>query len=336
MSRLLPTYEDREQRYQADACSALAQAAQMGRVRLEAVVHGHYPGNKLPRSALPGVKTVGFWDAATEQDWGLDWHRNEGIELTLLETGTIDFGVDGSSHRLKPDDLTITRPWQRHRVGAPKVGPGRLHWLILDVGVRHPDEPWRWPGWIVLAKPDLKQLTEYLRHSDQAVWSNAIEVRECFREIANTLTSDRGGDGVSRLTIYVNQLLLAVLEVFRHRAVRLDRSLAGKQHTVELFLKDLKARPELLVRDWTVPAMARACGLGETRFAHYCRLLTNATPLKYLNQLRLDAAADLLRQRPTATVAEVAAECGFTSSRYFATAFQQHFGGTPTAWRRAR
>ena len=34
---------------------------------------------------LPGLKMAGYWDADSDQDWGLPWHRNEGIELTLLE-----------------------------------------------------------------------------------------------------------------------------------------------------------------------------------------------------------------------------------------------------------
>ena len=56
--------------------------------------------------------------------WGLDWHRNEGIEFTWLEQGTLPFATDDVETVLRPGDLTITRPWQRHRVGAPHVTPG--------------------------------------------------------------------------------------------------------------------------------------------------------------------------------------------------------------------
>jgi AraC family L-rhamnose operon regulatory protein RhaS len=102
------------------------------------LVHSHYPGRKLPRGALLGVKSVGFWDAEGRQDWGLQWHRNEGIEVTFLERGASGFAVEQNEFRLRPDDLTVTRPWQRHRVGDPNIGAGRLHWLILDVSVRRP------------------------------------------------------------------------------------------------------------------------------------------------------------------------------------------------------
>lgn len=87
MAKPVPIYRNHEETYQADTCSPLVDAVACGQVRLAALVHGHYPGRKLPSGELPGVKTVGYWDAAQDQAWGLPWHRNEGIELTFLERG---------------------------------------------------------------------------------------------------------------------------------------------------------------------------------------------------------------------------------------------------------
>ena len=158
MRKPVPIYKDHDETYQADTCLPLVEAAAKHRVRIEALVHGHYPGRRLPHGALSGIKTVGYWDADHDQDWGLHWHRNEGVEMTFLESGSSVFAVDGHEYVLHPDDLTLTRPWQRHRVGDPNVGAGRLHWLIIDVGVRRPNQPWRWPGWLLLSRPDLDEL----------------------------------------------------------------------------------------------------------------------------------------------------------------------------------
>ena len=324
-----PTFEDHEQRYEADACRAVVRGVQDGTVKLEALVHGHYPGRKLPRGALPGVKSVGYWDAPHDQDWGLDWHRNEGFELTLLETGRVAFSTGGHQFSLQPDDLTITRPWQQHRVGDPHVRAGRLHWLILDVNVRWPDQSWRWPEWIVLSKSDLDQLTNYLRHNEQPVWSDAVDVRRCFRQIAQAVEADRDGSRLSTLAVRLNELLLLVLDIFRGREVVLDKSLAEKRRTVELFLADLAAEPELLAQEWTVRRMARACGLGETRFAHYCKIVANATPMQYLIDQRLATARRMLEGQPNRPVAEIAGACGFASPQYFATAYRRAFGQAP-------
>jgi len=60
---LPPIYQDHGKTYQADTCAALEQAARQGRVRLEAVARGHYPVRKMAAWALPGVCSVGYWDA---------------------------------------------------------------------------------------------------------------------------------------------------------------------------------------------------------------------------------------------------------------------------------
>ncbi|MBL8179204.1 MAG: cupin domain-containing protein, partial [Bryobacterales bacterium] len=119
MAKPVPIFRGDDQTFQADACLPLVEACRANRVHLEALVHGHYPGKRLPSSALPGLKTVGFWDGAGEQPWGLPWHRNEGVEITWLESGTFSFTVDDREHDLKPGDITVTRPWQLHRVGNP-------------------------------------------------------------------------------------------------------------------------------------------------------------------------------------------------------------------------
>lgn len=329
MSRSVPSFTGRDEKYQADACQGLVRGAAEGRLRLEALVHGHYPGRTLPRDILPSVKSVGFWDAPRGQDWGLDWHRNEGIELTLLETGRLGFATSEHVATLQADDLTITRPWQQHRVGDPRVAAGRLHWLILDVGVRWPDQPWRWPPWIVLSKTDRNEITDFLRHNEQPVWPGCIDARRCFQQIAEAVQRDRDGSSASALAVRLNELLLVVLDVLRGGNVVLDESLAEKRRTVELFLAEISADVALLARPWTVGRMAQACGLGETRFAHYCKMVANMTPMRYLSDQRLLMAARLLRDHPQQTVAQIAAACGFASPQYFATTFKRRFGRAP-------
>lgn len=329
-----PIYQEHGKTYQADTCAPLTQAVQTGLLHTTALVRGHYPGRQLPRHALPGVKTVGFWDARYPQDWGLDWHRNEGVELTFLERGGVDFAVDRHTCQLRPDDLTITRPWQRHRVGNPHVGAGRLHWLILDVGVRRPHQPWRWPAWLVLTKADLRELTHILRHTERPVWRATPEIRHCFQRIAQAVEADRAGNNISMLAAYLNELFVLVLDMCRQRRVPLDESLSSTRRTVALFWADLRQHREHLAEPQTVAGMARQCGLGVTHFIHHTKQLANITPIQYLNRGRLELAAQLLCDDPTRSVLDVALDCGFSSSQYFATLFRRHFGRAPRSFRK--
>lgn len=332
----LPVYRGPSGCWQADACLPLVAAATARKVRFEALVHGHYPGQSLPAHFLRGIKSVGFWEAEHEQDWGLPWHRNEGIELTFLNWGKLGFAVDHREYELHPEALTITRPWQRHRVGLPAVGAGRLHWLILDVGVRSPDQPWRWPEWVVLSPEDKAELTRYILHNEDPVRRATPEIRNCFLQITQALRRGTSELALSELAVYVNELLLSLLRLFRLGESRRRDCSSASLETVELLLKTLRSEPQHLEHEWSVEEMAQKCGLGPTQFTEYVKRITNMTPLEFLRECRLEYAAQLLREQINATVLEVAMAAGFCSSQHFATAFARRFGCTPTEWRRSR
>lgn len=328
----IPIFRDAARNYSADACQPLAAAVAAGQVRLEALRHGHYPGRRCGNGVLPGVKMVGFWHAEVDQHWGLPWHRNEGIEFTFLDSGRVGFAVDEQRFDLIPGDMTFTRPWQRHCVGSPNVTASRLIWLILDVGVRRPDQPWKWPSWIILDARDLRDLTDILRHNEQPVWKANAEIRRCFQAIAQGVEADRDGDHASLLMLRFNDLLLVTLQMFRQNKIHLDHTLSSTRRTVELFLNDLRRHPEHLALQWTLGEMAESCGLRATQFVHHVRSLTNMSPVHFLNECRLEWAARLLKQGKS-SITDIALSCGFSSSQYFATSFARRYGKPPREFR---
>jgi AraC family L-rhamnose operon regulatory protein RhaS len=328
---LLPIYLEHGKTYQPDTCLPLLRGEAEGKIHFHALARGHYPGKKLARGALPGLKTVGFWDANHHQDWGLDWHRNEGIELTFLESGGMPFAVDKADFQLQPDDLTFTRPWQQHRLGNPFISAGRLHWIILDVGVRRPHQSWKWPPWLVLTPADLRQLTTFLRQNEQPVWRAEAEIRRCCQKIAQAVV----GEHLSRLAVCLNEIFVLVLEMFCREKAPLDESLSSARRTVELFWNDLRQNEEHLELQWTVAAMARRCGMGVTHFIHQTKQLVNMTPGHYLTRCRLEAAAKMLLCAPEANITDIALRSGFSSSQYFATQFRRQFDCTPSDYRQS-
>ena len=115
-------FQDKDKVYFADTCEPLKAAAQRDEIYLRGWARGSYPGVPLPQNMLPQLRSIGVWDAARPQTWGLDLHCNEGIEFTYIARGKTAFAVDGKSWLLRKGDLTITRPWQFHRVGNPAIG----------------------------------------------------------------------------------------------------------------------------------------------------------------------------------------------------------------------
>lgn len=319
--------------YHADTCRPVIAAAARGELALHAFARHQYPGTRLPASLLPGLLAVGFWDAHRDQNWGLPTHRNEGLELTFLATGGLAFRAASRPATLAPGDLTITRPWQPHAVGAPHVTAGRLHFLILDLGVRQPHQRWTWPTWLALTPADLRDLTAMLRGNERTVWRAAPEMGDCFaaigRLVAGGTTAPATG---SRLALLIGELLVCLLEILRGRGIARRPALASAERSVAMFLDDLAAHP---AEPWTTETMAEHCGLKRTRFAYYCKRLTNRTPVEHLNYLRVAMARRLIRDQPARPLTEIAFACGFSSSQYFATVFRRVEGIAPRRLRDA-
>lgn len=54
----------------------------------------------------------------------------------------------------------------------------------------------------------------------------------------------------------------------------------------------------------------------------------------YVQLLRLECAANQLIEQPEKSFAQIATDCGFNSSTYFSSRFRQHFGMSPTEFRK--
>lgn len=315
----------------ADNCRALQQAAARGETRLVAWTRGGYPGRPLD-GRLPGVCTIGFWDAPAPQCWGLSRHCNEGIKFAYLAQGSLELDVDGVPHRLSAGDVFIIRPWQLHAIGSPHVGANQLVWMLLDVDMRRPSDRWRWPRWLLWSEADAKRLHDYLALNDRSVLRAPPALAQAFLDIRGILERQTPETGESRMMVAGNAMLLALLDALNAEPPPLDPDAASTRRTVELFLGRL---PLALDQDWRLDDMARECGLSRTRFAHYCRLLTNATPAQHLRRLRLREAERLIREEPDRSVTDIAFACGFGSSQYFSAAYRAEFGVPPGRTRRA-
>src|SRR5262249_55902009 len=124
-----------------------------------------------------------------------------------------------------------------------------------------------------------------------------------------------------------------LMERLRMQEITLDKSLSDSRRSVAIFLDELAQSSDLLTHDWSVQELASACGLGVTRFVHYVRQLKDMTPSRFLNPCRLNGAASIVAAEPDTTITQVAMACGFSSSQYFATAFHQQFGISPSDFR---
>ena len=103
MKTPIPIHKEDHHTYHADTCQPLIGAANAGRIYIEVLARGNYPGWLLPDFALLQVSSVAYWDAKTEQfqyPWTLKTMVRPGImgfglEVTLGKVGVWAVGATG-------------------------------------------------------------------------------------------------------------------------------------------------------------------------------------------------------------------------------------------------
>ncbi len=86
-----------------------------------------------------------------------------------------------------------------------------------------------------------------------------------------------------------------------------------------------------LHRPMSIPALAASAGMGERAFREAFHAIVDASPKRYFSRLRLEKAAELLRQNRY-TVGELADMLSYSSAFHFSRSFKELFGVPPSTY----
>ena len=128
-----PIYTNQDETYQADTCQPLLQAAARERSGSRPWSTAIIPGGRCRVRPCPGSRPSATGTPNEPQTWGLAWHQNEGIELTLLERGSLRIcrrgeGVPAEAERSDGHSALATPStgFAPHRTRPSSLGdPGR-------------------------------------------------------------------------------------------------------------------------------------------------------------------------------------------------------------------
>lgn len=150
-------------------------------------------------------------------------------------------------------------------------------------------------------------------------------------QFADQLVAELDGTGVLKDE--------AVDSLSRLILVRLARQVQGAGRASNPLTPKLLAR----LRDYItahlserilIVDLAREVGLTPNRFALAFSQLTRQSPHQFVLSLRLDRAAQLLRES-TLNLVEVAHDCGFATQQHLCNTMRSHLGTTPGRYRRS-
>lgn len=145
---------------------------------------------------------------------------------------------------------------------------------------------------------------------------DALEAALRFSRAGMPMASDRA----------LNALERALLEI--HAAAE-ELPGSGLDPRIRKVVEYLATLPRA---DFDGSALARRCGLSDSRFAHIFRSQTGTTPQRMLESNRLRAAAQLLRDTQLG-VQEIADAVGYADPFYFSRRFRVEYGTSPSGYR---
>lgn len=119
--------------------------------------------------------------------------------------------------------------------------------------------------------------------------------------------------------------------LFLRRNIRksLDISLKINDARILPAVNEIKSH---YAEELTLPALAALCGLSPQYFCRLFHELTSKTPVAYMTEVRMNAAAKLLSETDM-TEARVASSVGYTNFNYFLRIFKRHFTLLPSEYR---
>ena len=86
---------------------------------------------------------------------------------------------------------------------------------------------------------------------------------------------------------------------------------------------------DFLIRDFSLSELAAICKMGESYFQKLFKEIHGISPKKYIIQLKINHACDLLRLERY-TVTQIAELCNFSDVYFFSRQFKEYMGITPT------
>lgn len=236
-------------------------------------------------------------------------------ELIAVLVGEGDLYLDGVRHAIAAPCLIALPPWVPHAILTSSGRRGDQLAVHYDLAPGLPDRPavgkTRKPYRVTVAGAPVLPPVQPL---EQPVLAGLVEV----------LRARRAADGLAPLR--ASRALQGVLL----RLWSAGSSTAVGTGADPGIAEALTVIAERYAEPLTVADLARAAGLGRSRFAQRFQAWTGRSPAAFLRRYRIDRCCEQLVAG--ATLAQLAPHVGYGDAFALSKAFRAELGASPTAW----
>ena len=256
------------------------------------------------------------------------WHWHDEWEVSVVESGTAIFSVDGKQRVFEAGSGCFINSGVLHGAWETVSGAGRMHATVF-----HPRlvggsmDSIFWQGYVQPLLADASR--RWVCFDPQVPWQR--EALAAVEEAWQVCAAEPPG-----YEFAVRRALSTVIFLLAQNCPPVQKSPSEKSLRNTRRIKEmLQYIQEHYSEPLTAADIARSAALSESECLRCFRAMIGAAPIQYVKQLRIQKAAELL-QFTDRKIAEIGAVCGFQEMSYFAKAFRELKGCTPSEYRRQR
>lgn len=235
-------------------------------------------------------------------------HQHNYHELYYLVNGKATYFVGNNIYLLKPGDFCFIPKCEFHKTNYDaSISIERLLFVFDDdfLGRDYSQyiEALRTFKHIQVEKesfPSLKGLFKRIEKENSECKSNYMEMNK----------------------LYLREMLLLIQ---RHCIINDAQNLKGTNSVIQNVAHYITQNYD---KDITVDSLAAMYYLSPGHFSKQFKKITGVNPSEYITMTRITAAKEKLSSKK-ASITDIALECGFSDSNYFATVFKKETGTTP-------
>lgn len=243
-----------------------------------------------------------------EEDWSSYPHTHYFTELFFVLSGSGSFLVEDETFPIAKHDLIVINPNITHTEKSSLEDP--LEYIVLGVdGLNFV----------------IDDANEYLLfHSDEMKNRLDFYFRTILEETEN---SQKDYEKVCQnllniLVVHLSRYASSSVEIFPFHKMESRECSRAKRYIDSSFQENI-----------TLDKLAEIAQINKYYFSHTFTETYGISPMNYLTQKRIFTSQELLTSTDM-SLAQIAQQCGFSSSSYFTQCFRKSCGMTPTAYRK--
>jgi AraC-like DNA-binding protein len=282
------------------------------------------------RAPKEGANT-GTWPGLTIYRFtspvGPTWEEIRSLSLCIVAQGRKAVTVDGATYKYDPFNYLVLSSHLHFQAEILEATPAKPFFsFVLQID----------PSVVRQVSSDMleRRATAFRQHAaDSEAPESSAFVSALDQELAGAVlrflrSIETGADRRVLAPMHLREMVYRVLQREQYARLLAIAATEAASNPVSAALEYVR---EHLTEPLTVADMAEQVSLSPSAFAHLFREVTGQSPYRFVKEMRLDKARELLidGQFP---VTRVSKEVGYGSVSHFISEFRSRFGVTPRAY----